>query len=95
MGHDYFGDVSFAEEKFQMYTKQFDLTSSFSVGDNNIYQYFTSYQGSKLVNRTLSQEEKIPQVSFDLVFEKEFELSHSLVRGSVYFIGYKTPDLDE
>ncbi|WZZ73467.1 hypothetical protein YC2023_084837 [Brassica napus] len=48
-----------------------------------------------LVNRTLSQEEKIPQVSFDLVFEKEFELSHSLVRGSVYFIGYKTPDLDE
>ncbi|KAH0869272.1 LOW QUALITY PROTEIN: hypothetical protein HID58_076294 [Brassica napus] len=33
---------------------------------------------TKLVNRTLSQEEKIPQVSFDLVFEKEFELSHSL-----------------
>lgn len=46
MGHDYFGDVSFAEEKLQMYTKQFELTSSFSVGDNNIYQYFTSYQGS-------------------------------------------------
>ncbi|KAH0936440.1 LOW QUALITY PROTEIN: hypothetical protein HID58_013557, partial [Brassica napus] len=31
---------------------------------------------------TLSQEEKIPQVSFDLVFEKEFELSHSLVDSS-------------
>ncbi|CAF2069948.1 unnamed protein product [Brassica oleracea] len=27
--------------------------------------------------------------------KKLFELSHSLVRGSIYFIGYKTPDLDE
>ncbi|XP_047308415.1 histone deacetylase HDT1-like isoform X2 [Impatiens glandulifera] len=32
--------------------------------------------------------ETIPQVSFDLVFEKEFELSHGWKNGSVYFCGY-------
>uniref|UniRef100_M4FBX1 Uncharacterized protein n=1 Tax=Brassica campestris TaxID=3711 RepID=M4FBX1_BRACM len=56
---------------------------------------YVAVNGKKLVIRTLSQEEKIPQISFDLVFEKEFELSHSLVRERVYFIDYKTPDLDE
>ncbi|CAN6909228.1 unnamed protein product [Brassica oleracea var. botrytis] len=34
------------EEKLQMYTNQFELTNSFSVGDNNKYQYSSSAQGS-------------------------------------------------
>ncbi|XP_047313325.1 histone deacetylase HDT1-like [Impatiens glandulifera] len=32
--------------------------------------------------------EIIPHVTFDLVFEKEFELSHDCKNGSVYFCGY-------
>ncbi|KAL1222238.1 Histone deacetylase HDT2 [Cardamine amara subsp. amara] len=41
--------------------------------------------GKKLVIGTLSQE-KFPQISFDLVFEKEFELSHNSTKASVHFI---------
>nr|VDD63460.1 unnamed protein product [Brassica oleracea] len=33
------------EKKLQMYTNQSELTNT-SVGDNNIYQYFSSDQGS-------------------------------------------------
>uniref|UniRef100_A0A2C9V8A8 Nucleoplasmin-like domain-containing protein n=1 Tax=Manihot esculenta TaxID=3983 RepID=A0A2C9V8A8_MANES len=33
--------------------------------------------------------EKFPQISFDLVFEKDVELSHNWKNGSVYFSGYK------
>lgn len=40
---------------------------------------------------TLSAEER-PQLMFDLVFEKEFELSHGWKNGSVYFIGYTADD---
>ncbi|CAN7121820.1 unnamed protein product [Brassica rapa subsp. narinosa] len=50
--------------------------------------------GKKFVIGYLSQE-KIPQINLDLIFEKEFELSHSLERGSVDFTGYQTPDGDE
>ncbi|KAJ7947934.1 histone deacetylase HDT1-like [Quillaja saponaria] len=42
----------------------------------------------KLVIGTLARD-NIPQLSFDLVFEKEFELSHNWKHGSVYFCGYK------
>ncbi|XP_038682538.1 histone deacetylase HDT1 isoform X2 [Tripterygium wilfordii] len=48
----------------------------------------------KLVIGTLSSE-NFPQVSFDLVFEKEFELSHNWKGGSVHFCGYKVPIPDE
>ncbi|XP_068661641.1 histone deacetylase HDT1-like [Aristolochia californica] len=50
--------------------------------------------GPKMVIGTLARE-KFPQVSFDLVFEKEFELSHN-GKSSVYFCGYKTlrPDYE-
>lgn len=40
---------------------------------------------------TLSAGDR-PQIMFDLVFEKEFELSHDWKSGSVYFIGYQTMD---
>ncbi|XP_077235876.1 histone deacetylase HDT1-like [Tasmannia lanceolata] len=43
----------------------------------------------KLVLGTLSSE-TCAQISFDLVFEKDFELSHSWKNGSVHFCGYKT-----
>lgn len=49
---------------------------------------FVKFGDQKLVLGTLSQE-KFPQLSFDLVFEKEFELSHNCKNGSVYFAGYK------
>lgn len=40
---------------------------------------------------SLSAEDRT-QVMFDLVFEREFELSHDLKNASVYFIGYIADD---
>ncbi|KAB2606584.1 histone deacetylase HDT1-like [Pyrus ussuriensis x Pyrus communis] len=48
----------------------------------------------KLVLANLSSD-KMPQIPFDLVFEKEFELSHNLKSGSVHFCGYQTCLADE
>jgi len=42
----------------------------------------------KFVLGTLSRE-KIPQISLELVLEKEFELSHSSKNATVHFCGYK------
>lgn len=42
----------------------------------------------KFVLGTLSRE-KIPQISLELVLEKEFELSHNSKNASVHFCGYK------
>ncbi|KAG7556120.1 hypothetical protein ISN44_As11g021870 [Arabidopsis suecica] len=50
--------------------------------------------GTKLVIGTLSQE-KFPQISFDLVFEKEFEISHNCTKGTVHFVGYRSPNIDQ
>ncbi|KAJ6913487.1 hypothetical protein NC651_015874 [Populus alba x Populus x berolinensis] len=41
---------------------------------------FVNFDDQKLVLGTLSHE-KIPQIPFDLVFEKDFELSHNLKNG--------------
>ncbi|XAR60089.1 Histone deacetylase [Bertholletia excelsa] len=43
--------------------------------------------GDNFIVGSLSAE-NVPQVSFDLVFEKAFELSHDWKNGSVYFCGY-------
>ncbi|XP_044985649.1 histone deacetylase HDT2-like [Hordeum vulgare subsp. vulgare] len=43
--------------------------------------------GQKLAIGTLSMD-KFPQIQFDLVFEKEFELSHNSKTTSVFFSGY-------
>lgn len=43
----------------------------------------------KFVLGTLSSD-KFPHLFLDLVFEKEFELSHNLKNGSVHFCGYQT-----
>ncbi|KAL1207296.1 Ethylene-responsive transcription factor RAP2-2 [Cardamine amara subsp. amara] len=50
MGHDSFGDMSFMEEKPQLYNNQFGLTNSFDAAGNNGYQYFSSDQGSNSLN---------------------------------------------
>ncbi|KAA8550229.1 hypothetical protein F0562_001913 [Nyssa sinensis] len=49
--------------------------------------------GKKFVLGTLSAA-KSPQLTFDLVFEKEFELSHDWKNGSVYFLGYQADSDD-
>jgi len=61
---------------------------------NESVPLFVKFDEKKLVLGTLSQE-NIPQLSFDLVFEKEFELSHNWKNGSVFFCGYQViPDDD-
>ncbi|MCI07148.1 histone deacetylase HDT1, partial [Trifolium medium] len=49
---------------------------------------YVKIDNQKLQLGTLSSE-KIPQISFDLVFEKEFELSHNWKYGSIFFTGFK------
>ncbi|XP_038900554.1 histone deacetylase HDT1-like [Benincasa hispida] len=39
--------------------------------------------------------EKFPQIPFDLVFEKEFELSHNGKSGSIYCLGYRASIEDQ
>lgn len=56
-------------------------------GNQSVCLYVT-VDGKKLVLGTLFSE-KLPQQQFDLVFDKEFELSHNWKNGSVYFYGYK------
>lgn len=49
---------------------------------------FVTVAGKKLVLGTLFTD-KLPQQQFDLVFDRDFELSHNWKNGSVYFYGYK------
>ncbi|XP_024009551.1 histone deacetylase HDT1 [Eutrema salsugineum] len=37
----------------------------------------------------------IPQTSFDMIFEKEFELSHNWGKGSVHFVGFKSHNIED
>ncbi|GLU19832.1 hypothetical protein SLE2022_360570 [Rubroshorea leprosula] len=56
---------------------------------------YVKFGDQQLVLGTLSHQ-NLPQMSFDLVFEKAFELSHDWKNGTVHFCGYKaqvpTPD---
>ncbi|TKY62040.1 Histone deacetylase HDT1 [Spatholobus suberectus] len=49
---------------------------------------YVKFCNQKLVLGTLSSD-KFPQISYDLIFEKEFELSHNWKNGSVFFTGFK------
>lgn len=49
---------------------------------------YLKIDNQKLVLGTLSKDD-IPQLSLDLVLDKEAELSHSSKSASVYFVGYK------
>ncbi|OMO58323.1 histone deacetylase HDT1-like protein [Corchorus capsularis] len=50
---------------------------------------YVTVKGKKLVLGTLAHQ-SCPQISLDLVFESEFELSHNWKNGSVHFLGYRT-----
>lgn len=56
-------------------------------GIENVY-LFVNVDGKKLVLGTLITN-KLPQYKFDLLFDRNFELSHNWNSGSVYFYGYK------
>jgi hypothetical protein len=49
---------------------------------------YVEVDNQKVAIGTLSAD-KYPQIQFDLVFEKEFELSHTSKAASVFFSGYK------
>ena len=49
---------------------------------------YVKVDDQKLAIGTLSHD-KYPQIQFDLVFDKEFELSHTSKVASVFFSGYK------
>jgi hypothetical protein len=72
---------------------QASLGESKNKGNESVPLYL-KFGDQKLVLGTLSQE-KFPQLSFDLVFEKEFELSHSWKQGSVFFCGYRADSPEE
>ncbi|XP_023748360.1 uncharacterized protein LOC111896615 [Lactuca sativa] len=57
-------------------------------------QVRVNFNGQKFVLATLSSE-RIPQLLFDLLFEKDVELSHGWKDGSVYFCGYFASNPDE
>ncbi|KMZ61399.1 hypothetical protein ZOSMA_52G00500 [Zostera marina] len=52
-------------------------------------QLTVNFEGSKFVIGTLSSK-SCTQIAYDVVFQKNFELSHNWNDGSVFFIGYKT-----
>ncbi|XP_020099530.1 histone deacetylase HDT1-like [Ananas comosus] len=61
---------------------------------NESVPIYVKFSNQKLVLGTLSAD-KVPQISYDLVFEKEFQLSNSSKNASVYFLGYKTAIADD
>ncbi|XP_006654887.1 histone deacetylase HDT2-like isoform X2 [Oryza brachyantha] len=78
-----------------LHLSQAALGESKKGSDNAVMYVKTDDQ--KLVIGTLSAD-KFPQIQFDLVFEKEFELSHTSKTASVFFSGYKVsqpPEEDE
>ncbi|KDP34369.1 hypothetical protein JCGZ_11252 [Jatropha curcas] len=79
-----------------LHLSQAALGESKKEKGNESVPLFVKVDDKKLVLGTLSTE-NIPQISLDLVFEKEVELSHNWKNGSVYFCGYQTlmPDEEE
>ena len=59
-----------------------------SKGNDAVYLNL-KVDDKKFVIGNLSSD-KNPQMQFDLVFEKDFELSHNWKHGSIYFCGYQT-----
>ncbi|XP_076947565.1 histone deacetylase HDT1-like [Bidens hawaiensis] len=66
--------------------------SQVSCGENKNYSYeqvcaFITINGKRLVLGTLHSD-KMPQLKFDLAFDRDFQLSHNWQTGSVFFHGY-------
>ncbi|XP_039159811.1 histone deacetylase HDT1 [Eucalyptus grandis] len=72
-----------------LHLSQASLGECKSSKGNESVPLHVKFGDQKLVLGTLSTE-NFPQLAFDLVFEKEFELSHNWKSGSVYFCGYKS-----
>ncbi|KAG6778093.1 hypothetical protein POTOM_017940 [Populus tomentosa] len=72
---------------YMIHLSQAALGESSKKGNESV-PLFLKFDEKKLVLGTLSPD-KIPQLSFDLVFEREFELSHNWKNGSVFFCGYQ------
>lgn len=62
-------------------------------GGKDPIHLYVNIDKKKVVLGTLSTER--PNLVFDLIFEKSFELSHNWKNGSVYFSGYRTPNQTE
>ncbi|KAF8009516.1 hypothetical protein BT93_J0501 [Corymbia citriodora subsp. variegata] len=77
-----------------LHLSQASLGESKHSKGNETVPLHVKFGDQKLVLGTLSTE-NFPQLSFDLVFEKEFELSHNWKNGSVYFCGYQSVVQDE
>ena len=77
-----------------IHVSQAALGESKKDKSNEPVHLFLNIDGKKMVLGTLNGQ-SIPQLSFDLVFEKEFELSHNWKNGSVYVCGYQTPMPDD
>uniref|UniRef100_A0A2P2KNW4 Uncharacterized protein MANES_11G156700 n=2 Tax=Rhizophora mucronata TaxID=61149 RepID=A0A2P2KNW4_RHIMU len=82
------------KEDSLIHISQAALGESKKDKSNEPVPLFVKFENKKLVLGTLISD-NIPQLSFDLVFEKEFELSHNWKHGSIYFCGYQTPLPDE
>ncbi len=87
--------VKFEDDKI-LHLSQAALGESKKEKGNDSIPLFLKVDQQKLVLGTLAPA-SIPQLSFDLVFDKEFELSHNWKNGSIYFMGYKSvvPDDEE
>nr|CAD1822934.1 unnamed protein product [Ananas comosus var. bracteatus] len=76
------------DDKF-LHLSQASLGEAKKDRGNESVPIYVKFSNQKLVLGTLSAD-KVPQISYDLVFEKEFQLSNSSKNASVYFLGYKT-----
>lgn len=84
----------FSVKRLEFAFLQASLGESKNSKGNEFVPLHVKLGDQKLVLGTLSTE-NFPQLSLDLVFEKEFELSHNWKSGSVYFCGYKSVVQDE
>ncbi|CAN0916645.1 Histone deacetylase HDT1 [Linum grandiflorum] len=76
------------DDDFNIHLSHAVLGESNKSKDTESVLVSVTVNGKKLALGTLSAE-KFPQLQFDLVFEKEFVLSHNGKNGSVYFSGYR------
>ncbi|CAN0926329.1 Histone deacetylase HDT1 [Linum grandiflorum] len=86
-------DVQCSED-FLLHLSQASLGDCKKDKGNGSVCLYVKIGGKKLLLGTLSSE-NVPQISLDLVFEQDFQLSHSGKNGSVYFLGYKVEQAEE
>ncbi|XP_010521700.1 PREDICTED: histone deacetylase HDT1 isoform X2 [Tarenaya hassleriana] len=81
-----------AEDGYMIHVSQAAMGES-KNGKNECVPLYVKTGDQKFVMGTLASE-KIPQVSLDLFFEQDFELSHNWKNGSVFILGYKSPEMN-